>query len=411
MLPIASLTFERSRTSPRRRLAVAGLLALVGVACDGAADEGSPDSPDALAATLEPENGASVTALGEGCPKGTFRLVPKDGGETYDLHFDAFYAELGEHSEVAKGCDIAIKLKDRGVSYTPVGMTFSVEPSLGKSGQGTLSSKVYWSDTSPGALTKSKTFSGTWEAGLDVSAANGLIWSTCGEPAELHVESKLAVRRSSSSGKGSAVITKLGNIRFATKACDSAVPPKEGDPSTPPTPPKPDNGAAVSITKVQTIGAGCPNGTATLKAAPDANTFVVSFGASFAVTPAARTANCTLVLDVEGPDSVQYGLGAYAASGQGTLAAGDKVTLSAYGAFGGVGGSGDAPPSTQDVVGPHSGAKLFEAAIESPNFSECGRSRSAQIRLFLTASALSEDASFRLDQFGPFELVTRRCDG
>lgn len=152
-----------------------------------------------------------VTYGGTGCPQGTVASTISDDRSTVTLIYDSYVASIGPGisiTENRKACQINLDIQyPGGFQYSILSADYRGYANIEKGVTGTLKSTYYFSGLSPQSST-TYTFDGPVSQDYtkhDEADSTSVVWSPCGKPANLNVNSQ--VRLTSSSSKASGLLT------------------------------------------------------------------------------------------------------------------------------------------------------------------------------------------------------------
>lgn len=142
---------------------------------------------------------ADVTAMGTGCPSGTWSAAIDPRGETFTIRFSAYEATVdpGQFMSV-KDCQLAIKLNSpQGLSYSISRIHYSGYALLEKSGMSAKINAGYYFMGDPVDSAKAnKEIRGPYDGEFlfsDLIGVSDLVWSRCGTKRDLQVPTRMVV--------------------------------------------------------------------------------------------------------------------------------------------------------------------------------------------------------------------------
>jgi len=167
------------------------------------ASQTSPVTPDPSQVSIK-----GITYGGTGCPQGSIGSFISADRQTFTLIFDSYVASIGPGvaiTESRKNCQLNLNLQyPSGFQYSIFSTEYRGYVGLDAGVNGLQSATFYFSGAS-GQTTTSTTFKGpidgNYEA-VDNVELTSTIWSPCGSPAALNINSQVRLSTSSSTATG-----------------------------------------------------------------------------------------------------------------------------------------------------------------------------------------------------------------
>ncbi|KAF2124544.1 hypothetical protein P153DRAFT_390583 [Dothidotthia symphoricarpi CBS 119687] len=180
------------------------LLALVPLAAAAPAlDPFTGDAPPSGQVTIR-----GVTYGGTGCPQGTMSYQISEDKTTMTLIFDQYVASVGpgiEITEQRKNCQLNVDLLyPGGFQYSVFSADYRGYASIQKGVTGTLKSTYYFSGQTAQSSTDT-TFTGPYSGDYlkhDVATSTSTVWSPCGAPAALNINSQVRLAQNDTKANG-----------------------------------------------------------------------------------------------------------------------------------------------------------------------------------------------------------------
>ncbi|TVY78198.1 putative secreted protein [Lachnellula suecica] len=151
---------------------------------------------------------AGIAYGGTGCPQGSIGSFISADRQTFTLIFDQFVASIGPGvgvAETRKNCQINLNMQyPSGFQYSIFSTQYRGYVEL-DSGVNALQSSTFYFSGETGQSTTSTSFkgpiNGNYEAEDDV-ALTSTVWSPCGAPAALNINSQVRLTTSSTTASG-----------------------------------------------------------------------------------------------------------------------------------------------------------------------------------------------------------------
>jgi len=168
--------------------------------------------PGPAAAAVSPDPSQvylnAITYGGTGCPQGSIGSFISADRQTFTLIFDSYVASIGPGvaiTETRKNCQLNLDLRyPGGFQYSVFSTIYRGYVGLDKGVTATQSATYYFSGQTSQSTT-SASFSGPVSKDYEIESdltLSSVVWSPCGSPVALNVDSAVLLRSSASSATG-----------------------------------------------------------------------------------------------------------------------------------------------------------------------------------------------------------------